>query len=467
MTVHEDKTTGEATAELTEVEQLRAEVARLHAERGSWQPSQPETPPPTTERRHGGWRWLGAGVLLVLVAMLAPLAVVATWVHDEISNTDRYVQTVTPLASNKAVQDAAIARVTNEIYTRLDVKAVTNDAVNALAAQGLPPRVAAGLSALSTPLANGVHSFIENAVTKVIRSPQFQEAWVAANREAHAQLVAVLTGNGSDTVQVTGNTVSINLAALIDGVKQKLVQSGFTLANRIPEVNATFPIMKSADLAKAQNGFRILSAAARTLPILALLLLAGAVFLAPARRKALVIGALVVAASMLLLGAVLNGFRIVYLDAFPPGQLQQNAAAAIYDQLVGFIRLNLRAILVLFLAIATVAWVTGPWAPAVATRRTTNRAVDSVRHGSDRAGLRTGAFGTALYNMRTPIRFGLGALVVLIYVLAAHPTGAFTIVLLLVAAVILLAIELLARPPAATAPLATSGTSSGGDSPAG
>ena len=41
-----------------------------------------------------------------LVALLAPLSIVASWAHDEISDTDRYVETVTPLASNPAVQKA-------------------------------------------------------------------------------------------------------------------------------------------------------------------------------------------------------------------------------------------------------------------------------------------------------------------------------------------------------------------------
>src|SRR3954463_3093024 len=136
MTTHQES----VSTESQEIERLRAELARLQAAADGDQDS---TPP----RSHSGLRWLGAGVLLVLVALLAPLAVVATWVHDEISNTDRYVQTVTPLASDPAIQDAAIARVTNAIYTRLDVEAVTKQAVDALAAQGLPPRVATSLSA--------------------------------------------------------------------------------------------------------------------------------------------------------------------------------------------------------------------------------------------------------------------------------------------------------------------------------
>src|SRR4051794_587456 len=177
----------------TELERLRAEVARLEAdlhEREHYDERPPAGPPERTGRRPSRWRWLVAGVLLVLVPRLAPLAVVAPWVPDQIPDTDRYVQPVTPLASDPAIQDAAIARVTNAIYTRLDVEAVTKEAVDALAAQGLPPRVATSLSALSTPLANGVRSFIERAVARLVRSDQFQQAWVAANREAHTQMGA-------------------------------------------------------------------------------------------------------------------------------------------------------------------------------------------------------------------------------------------------------------------------------------
>src|SRR4051812_36244042 len=211
MTTHQES----VSTESQEIERLRAELARLQAAADGDQDS---TPP----RSHSGLRWLGAGVLLLIVGLLAPLAVVATWVHDEISDTDRYVETVTPLASDPAVQDAVIVRATHAIYTRLDVEAGTQQAVDALAAQGLPPRVVASLSSLSTPLANGVRGFIEKAVTRLVRSKEFQQAWVVANREAHTQMVAVLTGKQDGAIQVTGNTVSVNLAAVIDGVKTHL-----------------------------------------------------------------------------------------------------------------------------------------------------------------------------------------------------------------------------------------------------
>src|SRR6185295_2121154 len=117
-----------------------------------------------------------------------------------------------------------------EIVSRLDIPGLTSQAVDALQSQGLPPRVADGLTALSVPLTNGVDNFIKDRVTRIVKSPQFEQAWVEANRSAHTQMVAVLTGKDTDQVTVTDNAVSINLAVLIETVKKQLVDAGFTRA---------------------------------------------------------------------------------------------------------------------------------------------------------------------------------------------------------------------------------------------
>ena len=181
-----------------ELERLRSEVSELRARLASSEPgtSTPDgTPPPAPPARRGGWWRPVVVVTLVLVAaVLAPASIVARWAHDEVADTDRYVATVAPLAEDPAVQKAVVDRVTSELFARIDVKAVTDEAVAALADQGLPPRVAVGLNALSAPLASGIESFIRDQITKLVGSDVFAAAWVQANREAHAQMVAVLSG---------------------------------------------------------------------------------------------------------------------------------------------------------------------------------------------------------------------------------------------------------------------------------
>jgi hypothetical protein len=300
------------------------------------------------------WRSVVPTVLIVLAAVLAPLAVVSVWVHDDIGDTDRYVAAVTPLGSDPVVQDAISDRVSRELLSRLD--------------------------ALAAPLANALRSVVEEQVATLVRSEAFQDVWVAANRGAHTQVVAVLTGRPDGPVEVKDDdTVQVNLAPVIERVKQRLVDNGFPLASRIPAIDAQFTIFESADLPRAQAGFRLLGGLARVLPWLSPLLLGIAVWLSRSRRRTLLAGSLAMAASMLLLGLVVILARRVYLDAVPPGQLAPDAAAAVFDALVAFVQRILRAILLLFLATAAVAWALGPSAVPTAVRRRVSGATSGIR----------------------------------------------------------------------------------------
>ncbi len=93
----------------------RAEVARLKAEQ---EPAEPAD-------RTGWWRPVVAGVLVIIAAVLAPLSVLSTWANGQINDTDRYIETVGPLANDPDVQDAIAARVEQVIFSYLDIDAAT------------------------------------------------------------------------------------------------------------------------------------------------------------------------------------------------------------------------------------------------------------------------------------------------------------------------------------------------------
>lgn len=437
------------TEKKSEIDELRDEVARLRAELEEPAATVPmPAGPAAAVGRTGWWRPVVATVLILIMAVLAPLAVVARWAHDLTSDTDHYVQAVAPLASDPAVQAAVIDRITTEITSRLQVQSVTDQAIDALAQRGLGRLGEASLRALANPLAEAIDGVVEDQVTTLVESDEFEQAWETANRQAHTQLVAVLTGKNTDVVDVSSNTVSVNLATVIDAVKQELIGRGFTLVERLPTINAQFTIFASDDITTAQTAFRLLSAVNTWLPILALLCLLGAVFVGRSRRRTLVAGALALAFSMVVLGAALNVFREIYLNAVPPDQLPTDAAAAIYDTLVWFMRVSLRAVLVVGLVVAFIAWVSGPEPSPTMLRRGTNRAIGFARSGGARVGLDTGRFGVALATYRTPIRVGVLGVALLLYVMRDHPTPGFAIGLAVAAALILLVVELLSHPPA-------------------
>ncbi len=148
--------------ERAELERLRAEVAELRSQAAA-APVAAETlvPPPPRPRRQR-WRSVVATLLIVIGCILAPISVVAVWTKNLVTDTDRYVATVAPLASDPAIQSAIADRITAEIFTHLDVAGITNQAVDALAERGLPPLVATQLHALSEPLSSGVAGLRSN-----------------------------------------------------------------------------------------------------------------------------------------------------------------------------------------------------------------------------------------------------------------------------------------------------------------
>src|SRR6266508_6025015 len=95
--------------------------------------------------RRRRWRTVVAVLVIVLGCVLAPLAGVAVWARNQMTNTDRYVATVAPLASDPAIQTAIADQITAQIFTYIDVQELTTEAVDALAARGLPPQLAGRL----------------------------------------------------------------------------------------------------------------------------------------------------------------------------------------------------------------------------------------------------------------------------------------------------------------------------------
>jgi hypothetical protein len=437
--------------ERAELERLRAENAALRAQARARQAGAtgPDGGPapgagPAGRQR---WRTVVATLLIVLACVLAPLSAVAVWTRNQVTNTDRYVATVAPLASDPAIQTAITDQITAQVFNYIDVQGLTNQAVDALAERDLSPALAAQLRALAVPIANGVQSFTRTQVAKVVQSDAFADAWVQANRAAHAELVKALTGEGGGSVTVENDTVTLNMAAFIQVVKQRLVDAGFSVAARIPEVNASFVLFQSKDITRVRTGFNLLNTLGVWLPVIAIVLLVLGVYVAKDHRRALVGAAIGVAVSMVVLALGLAVFRSIYLDAVPASVLPHDAAAVLYDTIVRFLRLGLRTIFALALVVATGAFLSGRSVTAVRTRQGLTRAIASLQGGAEQAGFRTGPVGAWVYEHKRALRIGAVALAALALVFWGRPTGKVVLGLTLALLVVLAIIEFLGRQP--------------------
>src|SRR5262245_26472754 len=174
-----------------------------HAERMSEQgaPSVAEAtgPPPTdpvpTSPRPSRWRAAAAAVLIVLGVILVPLSAVSWWVRGTLTDTDKYVSAVAPLASDPAVQATVTDQVTDRVMTRLQTLNLAQQATDELIARGIPPQFAAAVSLIAAPLRDRVESLVHQVVGQVVSSEIFADVWTGANRIVHTELIALLNGD--------------------------------------------------------------------------------------------------------------------------------------------------------------------------------------------------------------------------------------------------------------------------------
>jgi hypothetical protein len=182
-----------------------------------------------------------------------------------------------------------------------------------------------------------------------------------------------------------------------------------------------------------------------------LLLIASGVYIVPRHRRALVGAGLGFAASMLVLGLGLTLFRTIYLNSVPPRVLPSDAAAALFDTLVRYLRTALRTLLVVGLVVAAGAFFTGPSVTAVQTRRGITSGLGWVRRSGEHLGVSTGPVGVWTYLHRKGLRVGAVALAALIFVFTGRPTSLDVILIAVLLLVVLGLIELLGRPVAEAA----------------
>lgn len=206
------------------------------------------------------WRTVLGSVLAVLAGLLAPLSVVTGWAHTLVSDTDAFVATYAPVVQSESVQQVLGTRLSEAIIDQLG------------AADNRLTRAAVG-----------------RVVDQAVGSDLFADATTTSLRLAHAELVALLTGEPG-RLQVDDGEVQLRLAPFADAVKQRLSEAGVPFVDRLPEVTGGIPLLRIDPrlVPLLQSGYRVLDAVATWLPWLALALMVVAAWLWPNRRRALI-----------------------------------------------------------------------------------------------------------------------------------------------------------------------------------
>jgi len=268
-----------------------------------------------------------AVLLLVIGTLVAPLAAVAVWARNQVLDTDAYVRTVAPLATNAAIRDAVGDRVAEQ-----------------LAGAGTGPVA---------------QKDARHAVDAVLASEAFARLWTQANRLAHDQVVKVLTGTGRTKVE--GDTLVLDLTPVAQEVLSRLHREHPKLfAERaVPAGSLTFELFAAHEVTKAQRAVRALDRLAIFVPIVAFLALLGSVLLATDTRISAARAGLGLAVGMALLIGLLGVGRSQYLDVVGGTEIPRGAAAAFFDDVIRYLRNEARVAVLVGVSIGVACGLAG------------------------------------------------------------------------------------------------------------
>jgi hypothetical protein len=297
----------------------------------------------------GRLRSAGLVLLLVLGCGLVAASLIAIYVRATVLNTDRYVETMAPIAESPNVQRAVAEKLDNAIAARVDY--------DALMEQALPDRGAS----LAPALANSLRDAVRTQLDRLVASDDFVRLWNDANRAVHERVVALLTTGESGRLRLEGDAVELDLSEGVQRVRDALEERGLErIASAIPpDVDGRVTLLKSEGFVKARRGVGLLEDLTIVLPILALLCLAGHVLLSRPRRRGLMRVALGLLVTAMLLLALAGLGRSLYLDAIDQQVLPREAAADIFDSLIELLRLSLRVVAIAAIVLGVLAFALG------------------------------------------------------------------------------------------------------------
>ena len=227
-------------------EEIEAELERVKAERQELE-ARVETLEARPEKRRR-LRRIFTPILVALSIVVFTVTVPAAWGARTVLNTDRYVATVAPLADDPAVQASIASRLTDQVFSALDVEGTLSDALS-----GLGERA----TVLAAPLTTAIRGFVQDQVLKVVQSDAFRTFWVEANRFVHTQVLAILEGE-SDTVSVVEGKVLLNLLPLVNLALGSIQEVASDLVGRdvtLPQI--TQGEVPSAAIAKLEQSLGI------------------------------------------------------------------------------------------------------------------------------------------------------------------------------------------------------------------
>ena len=243
-------------------------------------------------------RWSVAVALAIVAAVLLTATVASRWTHDVLFDTDSWTETAGAIGTQPEVIESLADAAANVIDDVLDAE------------RRLMNLLPEPLTPLAGLLAAQVDSFVEEETLQFFSSDLYEDIWLRLNRVTHTAAIAVIrdevpvvsTAEGEFTVDLTPiiepivERVLDRLVALGESIPDGVLNFvdideviGDLIANYeedgLPETLTTIEIYSSERLAAVQAGAVTLDRLVWVLPVLTLIAIGGAVYLAPNRAR--------------------------------------------------------------------------------------------------------------------------------------------------------------------------------------
>ena len=197
--------------------------------------------------------------ILLVVAVL--LSSVAVWANKQVTNTDYFVKTVTPLADDPVVQAEVSERMTQTIVAAVNIDG------------RLGAYLPGQLDFLAEKTNAAFQKLVLSQVDKLVDSDAFRKLWSGAARLGHISIKQALTGDGVANTVLAG---VLSLQSFIQAVIDALVAQGATFLEEISFIGSDFSIeiIQPETIESIRGWVDVLQKGATLLPLFALLLAA-------------------------------------------------------------------------------------------------------------------------------------------------------------------------------------------------
>lgn len=247
-----------------------------------------------------------ATLLVLLGCLLAGPAVAAFVLVNEVTDEENYLEAVTPLADEPAVQNAVAAEISD---------------------------------ALGEKVPEAARPLVDSSINNFVQSDEFRTSWVEVNREVHPQVIAMLRDEG-DAVAIEGDAIVLDLGVVAADLKARFVADEVPLAEQIPEVDARVEVLSGPSIRQAVPAFDLLEKLSVWLPVASIALIVFGLMLSARRGQTLIVTgiSLVVMMVLVMIAEWLGGSQVA---AKSPNQ---DITGPFYDALTSTMSVYLWAI---------------------------------------------------------------------------------------------------------------------------